>query len=60
MLQCIFYSSVFNDLILYKQAFLLQKEQKAELDMETNKIGKKISAVDSDQNSVSKIINNSV
>lgn len=28
MLQCIFFSSVFNDLILYKQAFLLQKDAK--------------------------------
>jgi hypothetical protein len=26
MLQCVFYASVYNDLILYKQAFLLQKE----------------------------------
>jgi hypothetical protein len=26
MLQCIFYASVYNDLLLYKQAFLLQKE----------------------------------
>ena len=28
MLQCIFISSVFNDLVLYKQAFLLQKDNK--------------------------------
>jgi phosphoglycerate dehydrogenase-like enzyme len=26
MLQCVFYASVYNDLLLYKQAFLLQKE----------------------------------
>ena len=26
MLQCIFYASIFNDLIIYKQAFLIQKE----------------------------------
>lgn len=30
MLQCIFFASVFNDLILYKHAFLLQKERKRE------------------------------
>jgi hypothetical protein len=35
MLQCIFFSSVLNDLILYKQAFLLQKEHKiAEQDVD--------------------------
>ena len=27
MLECVFFASVFNDLILYKQAFLLQKSQ---------------------------------
>ena len=27
MLECVFYASVFNDLLLYKQAFLLQKNQ---------------------------------
>ena len=27
MLECVFFASVFNDLILYKQAFLLQKTQ---------------------------------
>lgn len=26
MLQCVFYASVYNDLLLYKHAFLLQKE----------------------------------
>lgn len=29
MLQCIFFASIFNDLIIYKQAFLIQKEQSA-------------------------------
>ena len=29
MLQCIFYASIFNDLLIYKQAFLIQKEQSA-------------------------------
>jgi len=28
MLQCIFIASVYNDLVLYKQAFLLQKDNK--------------------------------
>jgi hypothetical protein len=32
MLQCVFYASVYNDLILYKQAFLLQKESAANQD----------------------------
>ena len=27
MLECVFFASVFNDLILYKQAFLMQKSR---------------------------------
>jgi len=26
MLQCVFYASVYNDLLLYKQAYLMQKD----------------------------------
>ena len=32
MLECVFFASVFNDLILYKQAFLLQKSQNTHQD----------------------------
>jgi len=37
MLQCVFYASVYNDLLLYKQAFLLQKEGQ-ETESELHKI----------------------
>jgi len=32
MLECVFFASVFNDLILYKQAFLLQKQNQERQD----------------------------
>ncbi len=35
MLECVFFASVFNDLILYKQAFLLQKSNHEQRDQES-------------------------
>ena len=32
MLECVFYASVYNDLILYKQAFQIQRNQQERLD----------------------------
>ena len=35
MLQCVFYASVYNDLLLYKHAFLLQKDSSRKHDIST-------------------------
>lgn len=58
MLQCIFYASIFNDLIIYKQAFLIQKEQSAR----ESRGGRddEESKGDEDRQSANQLISNSV
>lgn len=55
MLQCVFYSSVYNDLMLYKHTFLLQKEQQKKNDG----MNQSHQSHESDQKSLSQMLSNS-
>ena len=66
MLECVFFASVFNDLILYKQAFLLQKQNQEQRDQESSNEEEKQNSANVSSSpgmrkqSSSKIVQNSV